>query len=69
MRVRESTLTEKVYQTLTGLEVPKSKACKAYADAHAVDNLKSIAQPGIRHRMTPLMVTEASDWFDQFLKQ
>ncbi|KAM1247223.1 hypothetical protein TB2_043341 [Malus domestica] len=54
---------------LAGLEVPNSKACKAYADAHAIDNFKFIAQPGIGHQMTPLMVVEASDWFDQFLKQ
>ncbi|XP_048436290.1 putative esterase YitV [Pyrus x bretschneideri] len=54
---------------LAGLEVPTSKACKAYADAHAIDNFKFIAQPGIGHQMTPLMVIEASDWFDQFLKQ
>ncbi|KAL7164432.1 hypothetical protein ACSBR2_040364 [Camellia fascicularis] len=53
---------------IEGLEIPKSRACKAYEDAHCPDNFKVIAQPGIGHEMTPLMVKEASDWFDTFLK-
>ncbi|XP_028115697.1 uncharacterized protein LOC114313515 isoform X1 [Camellia sinensis] len=53
---------------IEGLEIPKSRACKAYEDAHCPDNFKVIAQPGIGHKMTPLMVKEASDWFDTFLK-
>ncbi|CAK9150131.1 unnamed protein product [Ilex paraguariensis] len=53
---------------LAGLEVPKSRACKAYEEAHCLDNFQLIAQPGIGHQMTPLMVKEASDWFDKFLK-
>ncbi|KAJ7965972.1 alpha/beta-Hydrolases superfamily protein [Quillaja saponaria] len=54
---------------LSGLEIPKSKACKAYREANSLDNFKLIAQPGIGHQMTSLMVKEASDWFDRFLKQ
>ncbi|GMP94833.1 hypothetical protein CsSME_00044127 [Camellia sinensis var. sinensis] len=53
---------------IEGLEIPKSRARKAYEDAHCPDNFKVIAQPGIGHKMTPLMVKEASDWFDTFLK-
>ncbi|KAL7219649.1 hypothetical protein ACSBR2_012666 [Camellia fascicularis] len=53
---------------IEGLEIPKSRACKAYEDAHCPDNFKVIAQPGIGHEMTPLMGKEASDWFDTFLK-
>ncbi|XP_057960042.1 uncharacterized protein LOC131152279 [Malania oleifera] len=53
---------------LDGLETPKSNACKAYEEAHCPDNFKLIAQPGIGHRMTPLMVKEASEWFDRFFK-
>ncbi|CAL5391822.1 unnamed protein product [Camellia sinensis] len=52
---------------IEGLEITKSRACKAYEDAHCPDNFKVIAQPGIGHEMTPLMVKEASDWFDTFL--
>ncbi|KAA8521802.1 hypothetical protein F0562_012475 [Nyssa sinensis] len=53
---------------LPGLEVPVSRAYKAYEEAHCLDNFKLIAQPGIGHQMTPLMVKEASDWIDRFLK-
>ncbi|GMP55191.1 hypothetical protein CsSME_00020081 [Camellia sinensis var. sinensis] len=53
---------------IEGLEITKSRACKAYEDAHCPDNFKVIAQPGIGHEMMPLMVKEASDWFDTFLK-
>ncbi|CAL5394849.1 unnamed protein product [Camellia sinensis] len=53
---------------IEGLVITKSRACKAYEDAHCPDNFKVIAQPGIGHEMTPLMVKEASDWFDTFLK-
>jgi hypothetical protein len=35
---------------------------------HFLD-MQLIAQPGIGHEMTPLMVKEASDWLDRFLKQ
>ncbi|KAI6681549.1 hypothetical protein NL676_035430 [Syzygium grande] len=54
---------------LAGLEVPKSRASEAYEKAHCPENFKLIAEPGIGHAMTPLMVKEASDWFDRFLKQ
>ncbi|KAL3745278.1 hypothetical protein ACJRO7_014398 [Eucalyptus globulus] len=54
---------------LAGLEVPKSRASEAYEKAHCPENFKLIAEPGIGHQMTPLMVKEASDWFDRFLKQ
>ncbi|XP_022754587.1 uncharacterized protein LOC111302937 [Durio zibethinus] len=53
---------------IDGLEIPKTRACKAYEEVHCSDNFKLIAQPGIWHRMTPLMVKETSDWFDRFLK-
>ncbi|XP_055820708.1 uncharacterized protein LOC129889441 isoform X2 [Solanum dulcamara] len=53
---------------LSGLEIPESRACKAYEEANCPQNFKLIAQPGIGHQMTPLMVKEASDWFDRFLK-
>ncbi|KAJ0090444.1 hypothetical protein Patl1_12898 [Pistacia atlantica] len=53
---------------LAGLEIPKERACKAYGDANSVDKFKLIAQPGIGHQMTSLMVKEASDWFDKFMK-
>ncbi|MBA0747695.1 hypothetical protein Gogos_004587 [Gossypium gossypioides] len=52
---------------LEGLEIPKTRAYKAYGEAHS-DKFKLVAEPGIGHQMTPLMVKEASDWFDQFLK-
>ncbi|KAF2304458.1 hypothetical protein GH714_031677 [Hevea brasiliensis] len=54
---------------LEGLQIPKSRATKAYGEAHCLDKFKLIAQPGIGHQMTPLMVKEASDWFDKFLKK
>ncbi|XP_052210802.1 uncharacterized protein LOC127813721 [Diospyros lotus] len=53
---------------IKGLEIPVSRASKAYKDANCPDNLKVIAYPGIGHQMTPAMVKEASDWFDKFLK-
>ncbi|KAK3011848.1 hypothetical protein RJ639_010444 [Escallonia herrerae] len=54
---------------LAGLKLPMGRAEKAYKEAHSLDNLKLVAQPGIGHQMTSLMVKEASDWFDQFLKK
>ncbi|XP_059318342.1 uncharacterized protein LOC132068691 isoform X1 [Lycium ferocissimum] len=53
---------------IAGLDIPKSRAHKACADADCPLNFKLIAQAGIGHQMTPLMVKEASDWFDRFLK-
>ncbi|KAJ8539980.1 hypothetical protein K7X08_026369 [Anisodus acutangulus] len=53
---------------IAGLDIPKSGAHKACADADCPLNFKMIAQAGIGHQMTPLMVKEASDWFDTFLK-
>lgn len=35
---------------------------------HFLD-MQLIAQPGIGHQMTSLMVKEASDWFDRFFKK
>ncbi|XVE71041.1 hypothetical protein DITRI_Ditri10aG0118300 [Diplodiscus trichospermus] len=52
-----------------GLETPTKRARKAYAKAHSSNNFKVIVQPGIGHDLTPLMVKEASDWLDKFLKQ
>ncbi|XP_050215250.1 uncharacterized protein LOC126666279 [Mercurialis annua] len=54
---------------LEGLKVPKLRAQKAYEDAHSKDKFKLIAEPGIEHKMTPLMVKEASDWLDKYLKE
>ncbi|XP_027182564.1 uncharacterized protein LOC113780966 isoform X2 [Coffea eugenioides] len=51
---------------LPGLEIPKSRAQEAYIKASALDSFKLITEPGIPHQMTPLMVKEASDWFDRF---
>ncbi|XP_043706406.1 putative hydrolase YtaP [Telopea speciosissima] len=52
---------------LEGLEIPISRANEVYREASCSENFKMIAQPGIGHQMTPLMVKEASDWFDKFL--
>ncbi|KAK9946682.1 hypothetical protein M0R45_012132 [Rubus argutus] len=52
---------------LAGLDVPKARALEAYEDSHSIDNFKLIAEPGIGHQMTALMVKEASNWFDKFL--
>ncbi|KAE8056594.1 hypothetical protein FH972_013350 [Carpinus fangiana] len=54
---------------LAGLKIPVERASKVYGEAHFSDKFKLIAQPGIGHQMTPLMVQEASNWFDKFLKQ
>ena len=40
-----------------------------YNSLGAFLDMQFIAQPGIGHQMTPLMVKEASDWFERFLKQ
>ncbi|KAL3330571.1 hypothetical protein AABB24_034413 [Solanum stoloniferum] len=53
---------------LGGLEIPESRTLKACEKTNCPQNFKLIAQPGIGHQMTPLMVKEASDWFDRFLK-
>ncbi|EEF45890.1 putative esterase YitV isoform X2 [Ricinus communis] len=54
---------------LAGIEIPKLRAQKAYEEAHSQDKFKLIAEPGVGHQMTPLMVKEASDWLDKFLKK
>ncbi|GLT25447.1 hypothetical protein SLA2020_005750 [Shorea laevis] len=54
---------------LDGLAIPKERASKAYGEAHHTDNFKLVAEPGIGHQMTPLMVKEASDWFDSYFKK
>ncbi|XVF48577.1 hypothetical protein PTKIN_Ptkin03bG0201700 [Pterospermum kingtungense] len=53
---------------MDGLEIPNTRACKAYEEVNCSDEFKLIAEPGIGHQMTPLMVKETSDWFDRFLK-
>ncbi|KAF9619697.1 hypothetical protein IFM89_008374 [Coptis chinensis] len=56
---------------LEGLNTPISKAQEAYKAANCSENFEAcllIAQPGIGHQMTLLMVKEASQWFDRFLK-
>ncbi|XP_042497279.1 putative hydrolase YtaP [Macadamia integrifolia] len=52
---------------LGGLEIPISRTNEVYREANCSENFKMIAQPGIGHQFTPLMVKEASDWFDKFL--
>lgn len=52
---------------LDGLKTAVSRATDAYRDANCPENFKLIAEPGIGHQMTSLMVKEASDWFDKFL--
>ncbi|KAK4770381.1 hypothetical protein SAY87_030913 [Trapa incisa] len=54
---------------IAGLDIPKSRAQKAYEDARCPENFKLFAQPGIGHQMTSVMVKEACDWFDRFLKR
>eukprot|EP00262_Sarcandra_glabra_P006975 TRINITY_DN1953_c0_g1_i1.p1 TRINITY_DN1953_c0_g1~~TRINITY_DN1953_c0_g1_i1.p1 ORF type:complete len:400 (-),score=53.52 TRINITY_DN1953_c0_g1_i1:69-1268(-) len=50
-----------------GLETTVSRAIEVYKEANCSENFKFIAHPGVGHQMTPLMVKEASDWFDRFL--
>ncbi|KAH6783790.1 alpha/beta-Hydrolases superfamily protein [Perilla frutescens var. hirtella] len=51
----------------SGLELPESRVRKAYEKANSAENFKLVAEPGIGHQMTPLMVKQASEWFDQHL--
>lgn len=53
--------------SIDGLKLPESRARKAYEDSSCLDNFEVVAEPGIGHQMTPLMVQRASDWFDKFL--
>ncbi|XP_055810734.1 uncharacterized protein LOC129880639 isoform X2 [Solanum dulcamara] len=53
---------------IAGLDILTSRARKACADANCPLNFKLIAQAGVGHQMTPLMVKEASNWFDRFFK-
>ncbi|KAG1346716.1 putative esterase YitV [Cocos nucifera] len=53
---------------LAGIEIPCSTAVEACKRANCPEKFKLIAEPGIGHKMTALMVKEASDWFDKFLK-
>ncbi|KAL8107122.1 hypothetical protein AgCh_023784 [Apium graveolens] len=53
---------------IAGLEFPKQKTVEAYENTCCPENFKLIAEPGIGHQMTALMVKEASDWFDKYLK-
>lgn len=53
---------------LAGIEIPCATAIEAYKQAYCPENFKLIAETGIGHKMTALMVKEASDWFDKFLK-
>lgn len=46
---------------IAGLDIPTSRAHKACADADCPLNFKLIAQAGVGHQMTPLMVKEASN--------
>ncbi|CAI9775702.1 unnamed protein product [Fraxinus pennsylvanica] len=53
---------------IDGLELSESRTRKAYEDPDYLNNFEVVAEPGIGHQMTPLMVKRASDWFDKFLK-
>ncbi|TMW93461.1 hypothetical protein EJD97_011628 [Solanum chilense] len=53
---------------IAGLDIPTSTAQEVCADADCPLNFKLIVQAGIEHQMTPLMVNEASNWFDKFLR-
>ncbi|XP_047972335.1 putative esterase YitV [Salvia hispanica] len=50
-----------------GLELPESRVRKAYEEANSAEKFKLVAEPGIGHQMTSLMVKQASEWFDQYL--
>ncbi|WCJ29464.1 alpha/beta-Hydrolases superfamily protein [Euphorbia peplus] len=52
---------------LAGLEVPKSRAQKAYEEVKRHDYFEVVAEPEIGHQMTSSMVKKASDWFNRFL--
>ncbi|XP_022875497.1 uncharacterized protein LOC111393938 isoform X3 [Olea europaea var. sylvestris] len=52
---------------IDGLELPESRARKAYENSSGLENFEVVAEPGIGHQMTPLMVKRASNWFDKFL--
>ncbi|KAL3844165.1 hypothetical protein ACJIZ3_001568 [Penstemon smallii] len=52
---------------IDGLELPESRARETYENADSIESFKLVAQPGIGHQMTPLMVRQASEWFDQYL--
>ncbi|KAH1110378.1 hypothetical protein GLYMA_04G081600v4 [Glycine max] len=51
---------------LGGLEIPRTKASKAYRMFNCSDNFKFIAEPGIRHQITRFQMKESADWFDMF---
>lgn len=53
---------------VAGLEITISDTRKAFENANCSNNFKVIAEAGIGHQMTSLMVKEASDWFDKFLQ-
>ncbi|PWA42214.1 alpha/beta-Hydrolases superfamily protein [Artemisia annua] len=53
---------------VVGLDITISDTRKAFENANFSDNFKVIAEEGIGHQMTSLMVKEASDWFDKFLQ-
>ncbi|GAA0148407.1 hydrolase [Lithospermum erythrorhizon] len=53
---------------LSGLDLPKAKATEIYERAGCPENFKLLAEPRIGHQMNPLMVKEASEWFDKFFK-
>ncbi|GKA22154.1 alpha/beta hydrolases superfamily protein [Tanacetum coccineum] len=53
---------------VAGLDITISDTRKAFENANCSDNFKVIAEAGIGHQMTSLMVKEASDWFDKFLQ-
>ncbi|CAA3009740.1 hydrolase isoform X1 [Olea europaea subsp. europaea] len=52
---------------IDGLELPESRARKAYENSSCLENFEVVAEPGIGHQMTTLMVKRASNWFDKFL--
>ncbi|KAL6556617.1 hypothetical protein OROGR_005905 [Orobanche gracilis] len=50
---------------LEGLKLIESRARDSYRKFDAIENFKLVAEEGIGHQMTPSMVRQASDWFDQ----
>ncbi|KAL6533924.1 hypothetical protein OROHE_013757 [Orobanche hederae] len=52
---------------LDGVKLTESRARDSYGKFDAIENFKLVAEEGIGHQMTPLMVRQASDWFDQHL--
>ncbi|GFQ01986.1 protein tesmin/tso1-like cxc 5 [Phtheirospermum japonicum] len=53
---------------LDGLKLTESRTRQTYEKANSLETFKLVSQEGIGHQMTPLMVKQASDWFDHHFK-